>query len=352
MKIYLLITAWCLFLSGNLIARTTITGIVTDSLNAPIPYASVYFSGTTVGTLTNAKGSFTLTIPQDGTYELICSCIGFKTHSQIIQTEGSSIKINIQLPEHIVLMKEVLVKGNDPNRPENYAQFLKSFIGRTENATFCTIENQTDLILYRDTTDNNLIAYSLKPLIITNSSFGYKIIYDLEHFQYNLNTKHLRFSGKCYFEDISNQKLGNSRTKRNRQIAYYGSRMHFLRALFADSLSQENFKIYDTHSDLQGNWLKLPKTLHETDLRVALTTDSMTLYHANPVAITYKNNHLNYDDHSSREFSSVILFSDTLQVYKNGYYAESYNLSWGGNMSYDRIAEMLPYDFVPKAKRK
>ena len=244
-----------------------------------------------------------------------------------------------------------MVKGKDPNRPQNYAEFLKCFIGRTENATFCTIENQTDLILYRDTTDNNLIAYSVKPLIITNLSFGYKIIYDLEHFRYNLTTKHLRFSGKCYFQDISNQKWGNSRTKRNRSMAYYGSRMHFLRALFADSLSQESFKIYDTHSDLQGNWLKTPNTLHETDLRIALYTDSMTLYHANPIAISYKDNHLNSNGYFSSEYSSVILFSDSLQVYKNGYYAESYNLSWGGDMAYDRIAEMLPYDFVPTVKR-
>lgn len=350
MKFCLIMVMLYLFAGGKIAAQTTITGIVTDSINTPIPYASVYLSRTTVGSLTNAKGEYSLTIPQDGTYELICSCIGYKTHSQIIEANSSTIKINFKLLQHIFLITEVMVKGNDINRPQNYAQFLKCFIGKTMNAPFCTIENSKDLILYRDTTDNNLIGYSVKPLIITNSSFGYKIIYDLEHFRYNFKTAHLRFSGKCYFQDISNQRWGNSRTKRNRQTAYYGSRMHFLRALFTDSLNLENFNIYDTRLDSTGNWLKIPKTLHETDLKVAITTDSMTLYHANPIAISYKNYHLGSNGYSPSEYSSVILFSDTLQVYKNGYYTESYNLSWGGFMAYDRIAEMLPYDFIPKKK--
>lgn len=352
MKITILLVVLNSILSGNLLAQTTITGIVTDSINNPIHYASVYLTRTTVGSFTNAKGAFSLTVPSDGTYELNCSCIGYKTHSQIIQADGSHIKINMQLQKYTVLIKEIMVKGKDPNRPQNYTQFLKCFIGNTENAASCTIENQTDLILYRDTINNNLIAFSMKPLIITNSSFGYKIIYDLEHFQYNLNTRHLRFSGKCYFQDISNQKWENSRTKRNRSNAYYGSRMHFLRALFNNSLNQESFAIYNTRLDSTGNWLKIPNTLHETDLRRTLSPESMTLYHANPIAISYKNYELDSKGYSLKEYSSLILFADSLLVYKNGYYTDSYNLSWGGNMAVDRIAEMLPYDFIPKAKGK
>jgi hypothetical protein len=36
-----------------------------------------------------------------------------------------------------------------------------------------------------------------------------------------------------------------------------------------------------------------------------------------------------------------------LQVCKNGYYPDGYNISWGGNMASDRIAELLPLDFEP-----
>ena len=331
-------------------AQTLISGIVYDTSYAPIPYASIYLSKTTVGVMADDKGAYAITVPQDGKYVLIASRIGFKSQSQIIKADGTNKVTNIKLSVQPVLIQEVTIKDKDRNHRKNYELFLKCFIGETPNAPFCTIENPKDLIVYLESSGRNLIAYSVKPLIITNSSFGYKIIYDLKSFSYDISKEHLRFSGDYYFKDISNQKSANSRYKRNRLIAYYGSRMHFLRALFTGSVSQEQFEMCNIELDSCGTKI-LTNSLHEDDLRFAIQSDSMTIYHFYPVLIHYTDNHpelfpLPYI-YDQKNYTSRIIFTDTLHVYNNGYYPESYNVSWGGNMSGDRIAEMLPFDFVP-----
>jgi hypothetical protein len=339
--------------AASLQAQTIITGVVTDSSHKPIPYATVYLSKTTYGVITNGQGAYSLIIPQDGIYELISSCVGYESHYQTINAKGQNKKLDIELSERIILIKEVTVKGKDTNRGLNYNLFKRCFIGETINAPFCTIQNPKDLIVYRDSRDSNLIAYSAKPLIIINSRLDYEIYYDLKHFCYNFHSGQLRFLGDYYFKDISNQKQQTSRVNHYRLDAYNGSRMHFLRALFADSLRQENFELCNIGKDSCGN-NTMTHSVNGDELSIALTPDSMALYHFNPILIYYldRNPEPTYLSFSfnfcSWTITSRIDFSDTLQVYKYGYYTDAYSISWSGNMVDRRIAEMLPYDFVPK----
>jgi hypothetical protein len=127
--------------------------------------------------------------------------------------------------------------------------------------------------------------------------------------------------------------------------------MHFLRALHGDSLRQENFEICNVEIDSCGNRM-LTHSMKAEELRLACTPDSMTLYHFTPTVIYYSANHpelykLPYV-FRYRIYNSRIDFSDTLQVYKDGYYPDAYNISWSGAMGEDLMAEMLPYDYVPK----
>lgn len=340
-----------LLLHFGIQAQTTITGTVKDSLNAPIPYATVYLSKTSFGVLANDKGVYSLIIPQTGTFELIASCIGYKSHSQIIRAEGVIKSITIKLSERVVFLKEVTVKDKDRNRRQNYKQFINCFIGISPNSPYCTILNPKDLIVYRESVGSNLIAYSVKPLTITNSSLGYTIIYDLKNFCYNLENENLRYSGDYYFQDISNQKGKNSRTKRNRLIAYYGSRMHFLRALFTDSVRHENFEMCNIELDSCGTKI-LTNSLNENELRLTLNPESMTLDFSNPIFISYSDNHPELwplpNIYRPGTYNSRIVFSDSLNVYKNGYYPDCFTISWSGDMTIGRVAELLPYDFVPK----
>ncbi|HET6559657.1 MAG TPA: carboxypeptidase-like regulatory domain-containing protein [Prolixibacteraceae bacterium] len=355
MKIIIVIIGWCFLCCAGLKAQNTISGVVTDRSKKPVPYASVYLSQTTMGAITNDKGAYSLNVPPNGTYELICSCVGYESFSQIIKVDGKPWTLNIELSEHVVMISEITVMEKDVNRPQNYEKFKTWFLGMSYSATLCKIKNPEDLIVYRDSQDSNLIAYSVKPLVIINSHLGYKIHYDLKYFRLNLHDHRLRLAGDYYFEDLTNPKRINLQTNKNRLLTYYGSRMHFLRALFTDSLSEENFEICAIGTD-SCNTRVITHSMNAKEVRLAVNTDSMTLYYCEPLYISYKENHRDLDlrpfVYRPEEHLSWMGFNDTLQVYKDGYYPGIFNISWAGTMGNKRIADLLPYDYVPKPIKK
>lgn len=85
-------------------ADINIKGQVTDKSGEAIPGVAISVIGTTVGTITDIDGNFSLTAPEDG--ELMVSYIGFTT--QRIQINSRSI-INVTLEENIAGLEEVVV---------------------------------------------------------------------------------------------------------------------------------------------------------------------------------------------------------------------------------------------------
>ncbi|MBR6167054.1 MAG: TonB-dependent receptor [Paludibacteraceae bacterium] len=89
-------------------AQTTVTGRVMDGAsNESAIGASVLVVGTTVGTITDFDGNFTLEVP-DGKFILQVSMVGFKT--QVINIRGKE-RIEVTLMEDTQLMEEVVVVG-------------------------------------------------------------------------------------------------------------------------------------------------------------------------------------------------------------------------------------------------
>jgi TonB-linked SusC/RagA family outer membrane protein len=89
-------------------AQTTVTGRVMDGTsNESAIGASVLVVGTTVGTITDFDGNFTLEVP-DGKFILQISMVGFKT--QVINIRGKE-RIEVTLMEDTQLMEEVVVVG-------------------------------------------------------------------------------------------------------------------------------------------------------------------------------------------------------------------------------------------------
>jgi hypothetical protein len=127
--------------------------------------------------------------------------------------------------------------------------------------------------------------------------------------------------------------------------------MHFLRALFTNTVRQENFEMCNIEPDSCGN-ISLTYTIQERELHLATNPEMITLDFPNGIVIKYLDNHpeifeLPYIFIPRNHFSKII-FSDQVQLFKNGLSSDGYNISWSGEMSRDRVAEMLPFDFVPK----
>lgn len=100
-----------------LLAQTTVvTGKVTEAkTGAPIPFATVVFSGTTEGALTDFEGKYRAVtqLPVDS---IFVSYIGFKRRTKTLKT-GQEQVINFQLEEDVTTLQEIIVTPKDVENP-------------------------------------------------------------------------------------------------------------------------------------------------------------------------------------------------------------------------------------------
>ena len=87
--------------------KKVISGTIKDSKGITLPGVSVVVKGTTIGTVTNADGSFQLRIP-DGAQTLVFSFVGMKP--QEIEVAGRTT-ISVTLEEETIGVDEVVVVG-------------------------------------------------------------------------------------------------------------------------------------------------------------------------------------------------------------------------------------------------
>ena len=112
--IYLFLYSSCVF------SQATITGVVTDAeTKEPLPFVNVYFKGTSVGTVTDGNGSYSVHANNNNYSELHFSFTGFKTIIKKIQPGETQI-VNVNLvPEMTELQEVVITSGKERERYRN-----------------------------------------------------------------------------------------------------------------------------------------------------------------------------------------------------------------------------------------
>ncbi len=104
---YFLAVIFLLFHFSVSAQQRTISGTVTGGDNSPIPGVSVVASGTTLGTITDLQGNYSLSVPTT-VKTLIFSFVGMETLE--ITLDARDI-YNVTLTESVVSLEEVLVVG-------------------------------------------------------------------------------------------------------------------------------------------------------------------------------------------------------------------------------------------------
>jgi TonB-linked SusC/RagA family outer membrane protein len=96
-------------------AEIVITGVVTDASGEPIPGTTVFVKGTTVGTITDFKGAYSLKVPANSN-TIVFSFIGMT--KQEIPISGSSRTFNVVLKNEELGLEEVVVVGYGTQKKE------------------------------------------------------------------------------------------------------------------------------------------------------------------------------------------------------------------------------------------
>lgn len=86
-------------------SQTTVTGVVKDDVDAPLPGVNILVKGTTIGTMTDGDGRYSISVP-DNQSVLVFSFIGY---AQQEVTIGGQSSININMKPDVKSLQEVVV---------------------------------------------------------------------------------------------------------------------------------------------------------------------------------------------------------------------------------------------------
>lgn len=320
----------CPFLA---LSQNILKGNVKDLDQNALPDVSIYFDGTTIGTITDEDGDFSILMPRDRSIPLIISMLGFET-LQVTNYANAKERITFNLKPSTEQLNPVMLEHDTWSREKKLAEFKKAFFGPTRMAEKCSILNEDALQLIYRPSKESLTAYAEEPLIIENDFLGYRVRYNLNAFKAEFETlpcvpQHLiklYYEGSSFFQEI------NEPVKRkyinNRKRAYNGSLIHFLQTLESKTLYKNRFVIYDNKMEV-APYSKIEVAPHDDEYK----------------KITFTSNELSvaYDG----KYRTSILAENPFYVDKFGNHTPPRSLTLNGDMGNRRIAYLLPLNYIP-----
>jgi hypothetical protein len=216
--------------------------VMSADLQQPLGKASVFLSNATFGTATNNDGTFTLRDVKPGQYELVITYVGYETYTQTILVGAKPLDLNIEMHLKSTKIDEVTVVSHKFNK-ENFARFVREFIGTSENARQCKVINPKVVDLYYSKLKMTLEGHTDEFLIIDNKALGYRVKFLLNEFKVDDISNIISWEGRVLYEELKGSKGQLAKWHKKREEAYYGSSMHFFRSLYKQQLTQEGFVI-------------------------------------------------------------------------------------------------------------
>lgn len=411
-KLLIFFAIW--LIPSSILAQQTLKGrVLAADTKQPIHLANVFLSNTSIGTVTNAEGYFTIEHFPQGRYDVVVSCIGYESFVTTIQSAQLPKTIDINLVPKVNILQEVIVEPYEKNGWDKYGKFfLDNFVGTSAFAKECKLKNPETIRFRYNKKENILRAFADEPIILENKALGYILKYDLKTFEYNYSTRIFYFQGYPLFEEMeTGRKRLQERWENRRADTYYGSLMHFMRSLFRNQLIQEGFEtrklikiseeekkrvrtLYNKRAYTngvgnivvndsilgQGNadsaayYRKVMRQPEKMNVlidkvlpgdSIAFAIDSLTagLYFEDHLQVIYlykqvPDEYVQANGLSVRAKSPVVseIFltrKNTIAVLSNGSYYEGIDLISSGYWGWwEKLATMLPYDYKPPPRKK
>ena len=340
-----------------------ITGKVLDATTQlPLQGASVFAQNTTIGTATDQQGNFKLRLLNGG-YDLIVTFTGYQTSTKRITTaDALDNNIVITVNQKEKSLEDVVIRSSNEvtDGLEKYGGFfIDNFIGKTSNSNQCTIKNKEVLKFYFFKKKNRLKVLATAPLEIENLALGYTLKYTLDSFTHEYGSQLSTYSGYPLFKDIEPANDAQKNTwYTNRLKAYYGSMLHFMRSVHNKSLKEEGFEIqFVTTNNAVETAIPL------VDVYGALNynkNDSTQLVEIMPnqqnIAVLYNKAepdplYISQTNDVTRKFQLSVInvpADQSVGIEQNGYFFDQNDILINGYWTWQKVADVLPYDFRPQ----
>lgn len=230
----------------SLFAQRNVRGVLLDSsTELPIPSATVYISGSSIGTITDTNGFFLLRqVPTQPT-TLVISAMGYETYTQMLAAGDHGLNLGqINLQVQPKLLEEVyLTAYHKTLRVQRMKVFLDEFVGKTPNARKTKLMNPEDVHTFLDENTGMIQVRTDRPLRFVNEALGYLINVDLMLFEGNAISGY-RMQGHYYFAPLSGSKQKLRTYKKARQEAYLFSSKRFFHQLYMEEPAWQDYEVY------------------------------------------------------------------------------------------------------------
>ncbi len=367
-KLLLLGCILLITLPGNKAAADptySLRGVVLDGgTGTGLAGAHVFLLESTLGTVTDEEGHFSLTNLQPGEYQIGISMVGYVPYTlKVNMASASERPFEITLTPQVYQLADITVTAKKNRRWKRQLEnFTLQVIGDSDNAPQTRIINPEVLNFIQR--KSILIAEASEPLVIENRALGYRIHYTLVHcaIQHGLP----QYKGIARFEELTpKNKKERRRWRRNRERAYKGSFKHLLRSLAKvqsiDDLAAEGFRlahvpdfpksmqsyeraIWQSRAPIDEYVQKTPAT-HENLLQVE---DFLLItYSGEMESDRYVRNQLAQSRAPDVQRSSIEVRPKSTVFHENGFLYDAYSVVLHGYMGWERIADMLPMDYSP-----
>lgn len=326
-----------LIYSNSLSSQTHLTGYVYSAVDSSaLPGVSVYFDGTSTGVSTTDEGYFSISLTDKTTSKLVVSYIGHETLYIPRHIQQATPSIIVYLKESEESLGEVFLETDPWSRKKKLNIFRNEFLGRSQAALECIIKNEDALKLTYIPSKEIMIASATEPLSIVNQHLGYKVTYELKDFVIEFRTGFLttRIPHKIFYEGTSFFKELKKNTPvnihRNREKAYNGSTLEFMRSLAGRTLEENNYSI------LRNNFEMRPYAPFLLSKENGLTKVQLKLENVN---ILYR-----------ETIQSSLQTFGAFFIDKLGNHMPPQNVVISGKMGQRRFAKTLPLNYSPERK--
>ena len=320
----------------------SISAIIVDaSSEGPLESVSVYYDGTTVGTVTDQMGRFNLRSDFKTEAAIVVSYLGYETQyfdqDQLLKSDTIYLR---ESPESL----EAVVLEIDPwSREKKLNVFRREFLGRELAAKECRILNEDDITLIYQPSQNVLRAYADRPIIVKNRYLGYELNYALADFEviFTSGSSGLRYTESVFMAGSTVFKESDTKVRKRhreaREKEYLGSSLQFMRALSSRELESKKFRCFI--NDTVNN-SKLFYTIDPYDYLVLQKNESGEL----SVRAKFEKLVVQYDLNKQsglhpKDGASEFVIDDF------GIHSPPDAILFSGDFGLKRIATMLPADY-------
>lgn len=327
-----------------------ISGTVKNTKGESLQAATVFIAGSEKATVTDTQGSFRFTGLNPGAYQIVVNMLGYKPLKQDVALNDRSETLSLTLAENDVALNEVIIRAKKISK-EDLSTFIRYFMGESYDPKYCKILNTEQLDFVK--TDTMLKASTSDFLIIENYRLGYRIKYLLKTFFYNYQLKQTYYDGDYTFESLTGAPKQQKTWANNRKKAYEGSVMHFYRSVYAGTARKEGFLIY---RGLNDGGLIAENNPTDAEGFVTRTDSNFVIMKAKPWVYVLYNKKMaakpNNEITRATAFVDVLserntIFSIDAKIDGRGSMSGTGDVSYRGFWASKRVAEQLPFEYIP-----